>query len=342
MSQVVLVTGVSQEFGARLARLLASDTAVSRVVGVDMVPPRFDLGAVRFVRADIRQPVIAKVLAAEEVDTVVHASVIAAPGRAGGRSTMKELNVIGTMQLLAACQKAPGVRRLVLKSSTAVYGSSARDPAMFTEDMAPKRLPRSGFAKDATEVEGYVRGLSRRRPDMAVTVLRQAAIIGPRIDSTMARYLSMPVIPTPMGFDARMQFCHESDALRSLQQAVRFEGSGIFNIAGDGAMVMSQVIRRTGRPPMPVPSFAASAVGRAFRSARLADFSPEQVEYLTYGRCVDTTAMRDRLGFEPEFSTERTLDDFLRSTGCGVLAPDRLRGAERRLQGLLSRGSADG
>ena len=46
---------------------------------------------------------------------------------------------------------------------------------MFTEDMSAKRLPRSGYAKDVLEVEGYVRGFSRRRPDVAVTLLRNGA-----------------------------------------------------------------------------------------------------------------------------------------------------------------------
>ena len=152
--------------GAGSRAPLADDPAVDRVIGVDVVPPRGDLGDVSFVRADIRNPVIAKVIAKEDVDTVVHMSVIATPGSAGGRSTMKELNVIGTMQLLAACQKAPGLRALVVKSSTTVYGSSRRDPAMFTEDMGRAGQPRSGYAKDVVEVEGYVRGFARRRPDV--------------------------------------------------------------------------------------------------------------------------------------------------------------------------------
>jgi UDP-glucose 4-epimerase len=153
VGHVVLVTGVSRDLGSRFARLVAGDPGVDRVIGVDVVPPRGDMGAVRFVRADIRNPVIAKVIAREDVDTVVHTGVVASPGKSGGRTSMKELNVIGTMQLLAACQKAPGLRHLVVNSSTAVYGSSSRDPAMFTEDMAPKRMPRSGFAKDIGEVE---------------------------------------------------------------------------------------------------------------------------------------------------------------------------------------------
>src|SRR3954449_5256588 len=103
--KVVLVTGVSRDLGRRFARALADDPGIARVIGVDAVPPRGDVGGVSFVRADIRNPVIAKVIAKEDVDTVVHMSIISTPGAKGGRTSMKELNVIGTMQLLAACQK---------------------------------------------------------------------------------------------------------------------------------------------------------------------------------------------------------------------------------------------
>ena len=140
MGKVVLVTGVSRDLGRRFARRLAAQPDIDRVVGVDAVPPRDDIGDVSFVRADIRNPVIAKVLAKEDVDTVVHMSVIATPGSAGGRGTMKELNVIGTMQLLAACQKAHGLQHLVVKSTSTVYGASSRDPAMFTEDLEPRQV----------------------------------------------------------------------------------------------------------------------------------------------------------------------------------------------------------
>jgi UDP-glucose 4-epimerase len=107
VGRVVLVTGVSMDLGRRFARQLTADPGVDRVIGVDVLPPRGDLGTVQFVRADIRNPVIAKVIAREHVDTVVHMSVIASPGSTGGRTSMKELNVIGTMQLLAAAQQAP-------------------------------------------------------------------------------------------------------------------------------------------------------------------------------------------------------------------------------------------
>jgi UDP-glucose 4-epimerase len=131
LSQVVLVTGVSRDLAARLARSLALDPE-RQVVGVDVSPPRHDLGRAAFVRADIRSPLVGKLMARRGVDTVVHMAMVSTPERVGGRSSMKEINVIGTMQLLAACQRSDTFRKLVVQSSVSVYGASPRDPAEFT------------------------------------------------------------------------------------------------------------------------------------------------------------------------------------------------------------------
>jgi UDP-glucose 4-epimerase len=316
VAQVVMVTGVSRDAGARCARRLAADPDIGTVIGVDVVPPRAELGRVRFVRADIRNPVIAKVIAGEDVDVVVHTGVVATPGSAGGRSSMKEINVIGTMQLLAACQKAPGLRKLVVKSSTTVYGAGPRDPAMFTEEMAPRAIAHTGLSKDAVEVEGYVRGFARRRPDVCVTTLRMANWIGSQTVSPLSRYFAMPVIPTVLGFDARLQFLHESDGVAAIHHATVHDVPGIFNVAGDGVLALSQAIRRLGRPALRLPSFTAAGTAAVVRRARLADFSPDQITFLTYGRGVDTTRMRTEFGFEPAYTTAAAFDEF--STGLDV------------------------
>jgi UDP-glucose 4-epimerase len=308
------------------------------VLGVDTVPPPRDLlrrmGRAEFVRADIRNPLIAKVISQAAVDTVVHASLSANPGSSGGRTVMKEMNVIGTMQLLAACQKAETVRRLVLKSTTAVYGSSSRDPAIFNESMTPKDLPRGGYAKDAAEIEGYLRGFARRRPDVAVTVLRFANFIGPRIDTVFTRYFALPVVPTVLGYDARVQLLHEEDGLAVLERATRENLPGVFNVAADGVLLLSQAIRRAGRVPLPVPTVAVGPLGRLLRSARLVDFSPEQMRLLNFGRVVDNTRLREQFGFTPRWTTTQAFDDYVRGRALSpVLDPARFAAIER---GVLS------
>lgn len=307
MTRTVLVTGVSRFVGGRLAAALGADPRIDRVVGVDVVAPSIDYPGVEFVRADIRNPVIAKVLGESGVDTVVHAGSIATPRQAGSRSTMKEINVIGTMQLLAACQRAPSVSALVVKSTGAVYGSGSRDPALFTEDMQAQSPPASGWAKDLSEVEGYVRGFSRRRPDVAVTTLRLANILGPGITTGLKSYFELAVIPTVLGYDPRLQFLHEDDAVAAMHHAVVTPRQGVFNVAGDGVLLLSQAIRRIGKTHVPLPAFMLPTFARAAGPSGRADVSPEAVRLLTYGRCLDTTAMRDHLGFTPVHSTEQAL-----------------------------------
>lgn len=322
MAHTVLVTGVSRHIGARLAGVLAADPDISRVIGVDTVPPPsrtrdggVQLGRTEFVRVDLRSPDIARVIAAADVDTVVHVSLVSAPSRGSGRTYMKEHNVIGTMQLLGACQRSPLVRRLVVRSTTAVYGSSPRDPAVFTEDVEPPEAPSHGYAKDAAEVEGYVRGFARRRPDVTVTTLRFANFMGPGVDSPLTRYFTQPVLPTVLGFDPRLQFVHEDDGVEVLRRMATEDHPGTFNVAGDGVLLLSQCVRRAGQLSLPIPSPAFSVLGDLARRTGLVDFSPEQLRLMCHGRVVDTSALVAELGWRPKYTTAAAFDDFLRSRG---------------------------
>ncbi|WP_338748544.1 NAD-dependent epimerase/dehydratase family protein [Janibacter alittae] len=322
MPRTVLVVGVSRHLGGAFARRLSRDGSIDRIIGVDVVPPRHGIGRAEFMRADIRSPLVSRIISGNDVDTVVHMGVIATPRAGGGRATQKEINVIGTMQLLAACQRAESVTRLVVKSTAGVYGSSPRDPAMFTEDMSAMKMPGSGWARDSVEVEGYVRGLSRRRPDIEVTTLRFANVIGPRVRTAFTDHFSLPVIPIPFGFDARLQFVHEDDCVAAMTHAVHTSGLGPVNIAGDGIVTASQAATIAGRPFVLVPRMTTGTIADLAKRFGLVDIGSDQLDMLTFGRGLDTTRMRDHLGFEPGYSTRAAYEDFARATKGRIM--DRL------------------
>jgi len=319
---VVLITGVSRFLGGRLAAQLAADPQVERVIGIDAIPPRTTdrprLGRTEFVRADIRNPLVGKVLGQAGVTTVVHAALMASPRPVGGRVPMQEMNVIGTMQLLAACQRSDTVERVVLRSTTAVYGCGPGDPAVFGEDDSRQdggpdtvRDPMpGGYARDAVEVEGYVRGFARRRPDIGVTVLRMATVLGPTVDNGFTRYLGMPVVPTPAGYDPRLQLLHEDDAIEVLRRASVQAHPGTFNVAAGGVVTLTQLLRRLGRLRLPVPPVALGAVGTLVRNSGVLDVTAEETRYLHYGRVVDTRRLRERFGYEPRHDTAATVAAF--------------------------------
>jgi UDP-glucose 4-epimerase len=332
--RVVLVTGVGRNLGAQLAKRLVDTPGVERVIGVDGAAPGEGAGdpAVEVVDVEIRTPEIARLLDDAEVEAVVHLAITTTGDHlAGGRAAMKEQNVIGTMQLLAACQRATRLRKLVVRSSTAAYGASFRDPAVFTEDTEPREVPRGGFARDVLDIEGYVRGFRRRRPQVVVTVLRFAPLIGPRADTRLTRYFALPVVPTVLGRDPRLQFVHSDDALEVLHRSVVDEHPGTFNVAGCGALTLSKAIRRAGRIAVPVIEPGLSAVAAFAKSWGLIDFSLDQLDLFVHGRVVDTSRLLKEYGFEPR-PTAAAFDDFIRGEGFGPLGPDAIHGAERLIR----------
>lgn len=318
----VLLTGISGPLTARLARTLEADDRIEELIGVDTREPTLDLQRTEFVRADIRNPLVSRIIQTSRVDTVIHMSTVAGPAEVGGRASQKEQNVIGAMQLLAACQRSEHLRTFVLKSNTAVYGSDHTDPAMFREEDTPSTPPGSGFAKDATEVEGYVRELSRRRPDIDVTILRFANFLGGQMDSVLGSFFALPIVPSVLGYDPRLQFCHEDDGLEVLRRSVLESHPGIFNVAGPGVVYLSQCVRKAGRLQAPVPLPLVNGVAGLIRRSRRVDFSPEQLRVLQFGRAVDTTRLVDEFRWTPSHTSAEAFDDFL---------------ARRRIRALLKR-----
>jgi UDP-glucose 4-epimerase len=304
----VLVTGVSRFWGAELARRLEADPGVDQIVAVDTEGPARRLARTDFVRADIRHSLVGKLVRGLRIDTVVHAGLIVDPQQASGR-TVHETNVIGTMNLLAACSGSDSpVRRLVVKSSTAVYGSEPDDPSFWSEEMRRSSPARDGFTRDLDEVESYVREFEVRHPNVAVTTLRFGNVLGEVHDSPFARLFDLPLIPTVFGFDPRLQFLDEGDAVAALEHVARGDRRGTYNVAGAGVVVLSQAISLMGKINAPViPFVGGSLTMRVLDRLGITNFPVEFVRLLQYGRVVDTSRLHDELGFVPEHTTIETV-----------------------------------
>jgi UDP-glucose 4-epimerase len=328
----VLVTGVARYLGAHLAARLAADRRIERVIGVDTAAPSAELAAVLhgvdMRQIDLRNPGVLPVIVDAEVEAVAHLGIATAPlPHGGGRAAMKEHNVIGTMQLLAACQQAPRLQKLVVRSSTAAYGASFRDPAIFTEDTEPRAVPRGGFARDVLDIESYVRGFRRRRSDVAATVLRFAPFVGSKANTGLTRYFAQPFVPTVFGRDPRLQFIHVDDAFEVLHRSVTEAHPGTFNVAGPGVLTLSQAVRRAGRVAVPVLEPGLSTFAGVVKRA----VSLDQLDLFVYGRVVDTSRLAREFGFEPR-STADAFAEFIEAEHSGaLLGPEVVRVAERAI-----------
>ncbi len=309
MGRRVLITGVSRYLGAMLAKRLEADPDVETIIGVDIREPRIEFERVEVVRADIRSPLFIKVLQATRADTLVHANVITDELELG-RGTMEDVNVVGTQQLLAACQKAETIERVIMKSSTEVYGSEPAAPAFFTEEMGPQAAPKTGYHRDVLEVEQYARDFGRRRPDVCLTVLRFSNILGNTVKNPVSGYLAQPFVPTILGFDPRIQFIHEDDAIDVLCRAVHSDTPGIFNVSADDTVYLSQGIRLAGRLQMailPPPPVLAAQVLQVLPFGRI---PAHLIRYFAYGRGEDNTRLKKVFGYEPRYTSLDAIGDF--------------------------------
>lgn len=334
----VLVTGVANELGTMVAAELEQHRDIEEVIAVDTAEPLRPLVRTEFVRADLRNPLVGRIIEASAVDTIVHLGTHTGPTDAGGRSRMKELNVLGGMQLMAAAQRSEHVRRVVLKSSSAVYGAQPDGPAVLTEDDVPDVPAADGWSRDAQEVERHAATLAQRRPDIDLVVLRFANFLGAELNSVFASFFTLPVVPTVLGYDPRLQFVHEHDALGVLARAAVDGPAGTFNVAAPGVLYLSQCIRLAGRVPAPVPGPLAGVVGALVRSTGRVDFTPEQLRVLEYGRVIDTSRLVTEFGYEPVFGVREAFEDFVaRRRITGLLDRDEIGRWERDLYDFIAR-----
>jgi UDP-glucose 4-epimerase len=130
MARRVLITRLSWFLSQRIARRLEEDPEVEYILGIDTEEPHGDLRRTEFLRTDIRKPVLLKILEAARVDTVIHLGLFSSPEEAGGAAAMHDFNVIGPMQLFAACQRSEHVKRVIVRSSTASIWAAAPPSAI--------------------------------------------------------------------------------------------------------------------------------------------------------------------------------------------------------------------
>ena len=222
----VLLTGVSGPLGARVAAALAADPSVEHVIGIDTRRPPGGLAdRITFVEADLRGDELASILKVAAPQVVVHHDIVQFPEPGRSVRTLHDLNVIGTLQLLAACGELPGLRALVVRGSASIYGSEPDAPAFFTEDLARGVTLHTRFQRDVGELERLVEAFARRHPAVTCTVLRLQPVIGATVDTPIMRLFRSAVVPTFLGYDPRLQFLLDDDAVGAVAAAVARPGA---------------------------------------------------------------------------------------------------------------------
>jgi UDP-glucose 4-epimerase len=305
-SRRILITGLSTYWGGRLAQALERFPEFEAIIGVDSREPSVELERTEYVKVGTQHALLRRVVEAAEVDTVVDTRLIPDSAVTSAREA-HENNVIGTMNILAACG-GPGstVRKLVFKSSTHYYGCEQDDPAFFDERMRRPHPPQTPIERDIVEAESSVNEFAERNRQVSVSLLRFANVLGPDVRTSHTQLFSLPAVPMILGFDPRYQFVHEDDVVHALEHVVLRDLPGIYNVAADGVLALTEVAGLLGKPYVPLlPPWGTGVAAMVARRLGLR-IPAEMLNQLRFGRGVDNRRLKAQ-GFDYQYTSREAV-----------------------------------
>lgn len=311
--KTIVITGTSGFKGSRLLKTLEENPDYPSLVAIDRRKPPFEIKKARYYSLDLTETLadvqLAEILKKEKCDMLVHCAFPITPPKAIAYS--HELISIGTMYVLNACAEAR-VRKIVIPSTTDVYGAFPTNPNFLQEDVHfPKVNHSSHFLMDKIDAEKQALRYAQKHPESVVTILRPCTILGPTIQSYKTRLLRRPFVTTILGFDPLVQFVHEEDLLRALMISIEKDCPGIFNIVGDGVLPLSRVIEICGKFNLKLPQIGFKTMVQLMWYADLAPAPASHVDFLRYLCVADGSKAKNKLGFVPRFSTKEALLSFV-------------------------------
>ncbi|HSJ43082.1 MAG TPA: NAD-dependent epimerase/dehydratase family protein [Euzebyales bacterium] len=302
----VAVAGVHTTTGAALLARLVSDPQIEGVVAIDRDRPPALPAGVQFVRADLRDALLARVFA--DVDVVVNAVLAETLTRDDDRALA--MRVQGTRRLLDAARTA-GAGTFVHVSSALVYGAGERNRVPLDEQQPLRADPAFSAVHHALEAEEAVRAFAGDHPQRRVVVLRTVPVLVPDVDSPVTRHLESPLLPRVRGFDPPVQFVAVDDLVEAVRLVVvDTRARGVYNVAADGWLTSSDVRHILARPGLRLPEQIALGVAALLHRLRLLGVPPAALRYLMHPWVVDTARLR-ALGWTPATSQRAVLHQFV-------------------------------
>jgi UDP-glucose 4-epimerase len=312
LPRCLAITGLGTFVGDRVARRLLERPSAPRIVGLDLQLPRRLEGRVEFRRVDLTEPTadsaVAEILEKERCDAVLHAAFFGDPYPDVEYS--HELEVVGSLHVMNAVAAA-GAAKLVVMSSAQVYGAHPDNPNFLTEDHPLRGHPGAHAVQDRVEMEQLLGLFAARHPAVTVTVLRPSWISGPGYENAITRRLERDRVTAPFGYDPMMQLLHPDDLLAAVELALERDAPGAFNLAGDGPLPFSTLLRIAGKRARRWPHPLLYRLEYLESMSRSGDPPAGFYDYLRFLWVVDTARARARLGFEPLYSTREAWMSFV-------------------------------
>ncbi|HMX15780.1 MAG TPA: SDR family oxidoreductase [Rhodocyclaceae bacterium] len=318
----MLVTGAGGYLGTQLVSGLVAGGIVRGIAALDVreVPEAKRQPGVDYRVADVRDAEgLQRIFLEKRPEVVVHLASIVTPGKDSNRQFEYEVDVGGTTKVLEACRVA-GVRRIVVTSSGAAYGYYADNPAWITEDWPIRGNEAFAYAYHKRLVEELLSAWRKKFPELEQVVFRVGTILGETVRNQITDLFEKPRLIAIRGSDSPFVFVWDQDVVGAIVRAADGGPTGIYNVAGDGAMTIHQIAARLGKPVVAIPAGVLQAALAVLKPLGLTQYGPAQVDFLRYRPVLDNSRLKRVFGFVPRLTSAEVFELYLRSHGHRVPA----------------------
>ncbi len=311
MTRSVLVTGAAGYLGSLLVDDLASSPGeLTTIVATDVRQPPRPADGVTYLEIDVRDPGLTDVLGRYGIEVVVHLAAIVNPGRKADRALEYSVDVEGTRNVLESCLEA-GVRKIVVSSSGAAYGYHADNPEWIDEEDPLRGNPSFAYADHKRLVEEMLARWRADHPELAQLIFRPGTILGAGTRNQITDLFDRRVILGVRGSASPFVFIWDADVVACLRRGIETDVTGIYNLAGDGAVSLREIASMLSKPYVPVPASLLRGALQVMKLLGVTQYGPEQVDFLRYRPVLSNRRLVEEFGYTPRMTSVEVFRYFM-------------------------------
>ncbi len=313
----ILITGAAGFLGQQLLADLAVQQPGWSLFAADIreIPANLRRDNVQPLHLDISQPAaVGKAVAACRPDAIVHLASVVSPPPGMSEATLHAIDVGGTQALIEAAA-ANAVEQLIITSSGAAYGYYPENAEWIDEHDPLRGHNKFAYAKHKREVEELLVQARIAYPRLRQLILRPGTILGKRVNNQITDMFKKRAVLGIQGSDSRFVFIWDQDVVSIIRKGLEKGASGIYNLAGDGALSLREIAQILRKPYRPLPAALIQGVLRVLKPLRLSQYGPEQVDFLRYRPVLANRRLKEEFGYTPRYTSREAFIAFLDAQG---------------------------
>ena len=313
----VLITGAAGFLGQQLLADLAVQQPNWTLFAADIreIPANLLRSNVQPLHLDISlKAAVFKTVLECQPQAIVHLASVVSPPPGMSEATLHSIDVDGTRAIIEAAA-ANGVEQLIITSSGAAYGYYPENAEWIDEDDPLRGHNKFAYAKHKREVEEVLVRARIAHPQLRQLILRPGTILGKRVNNQITDMFKKRAVLGIQGSDSRFVFIWDQDVVSIIRKGLEKGASGIYNLAGDGALSLREIAQILRKPYRPLPAGLIQGVLRVLKPLRLSQYGPEQVDFLRYRPVLANRRLKEEFGYTPRYTSREAFIAFLDAQG---------------------------